>query len=77
MNKVHFKSGDLCWICIWNEDKQKFCKVCGTIVQYINDKNISVLAGSRIFKRNINEINEFENKCGFLPWPFNHSEINY
>jgi len=77
MSEKIFKSGDLCWICIWDESNKKFSKISGTIIQYIKDDYVEVLAGSRIFKRNISEINNIKNRHGFLPWPFNHKEINF
>jgi hypothetical protein len=77
MNKIRFKGGDLCWICIWDEKNKKFYKVCGTIIQYTNSGSVNILAASRIFERKVNEINTFEDKIKFLPWPFNHKEINY
>tara|TARA_R110000787_G_scaffold285133_1_gene399922 strand:- start:779 stop:1012 length:234 start_codon:yes stop_codon:yes gene_type:complete len=77
MSDIHFKSGDLCWICIWDENSKKFYKVCGTVVQYTKSDWVEVLAVSRIFERKINEINKFENKNDFLPWPIIHKDANY
>ena len=77
MKKDDFKSGDLCWICIWDDGIKKFYKVCGTVVQHTKPGWAEVLAGSRIFERRINEINDFDSKEKFLPWLFNHKEINY
>jgi hypothetical protein len=77
MKRNDFKSGDLCWICIWDDGIKKFYKVCGTVVQNTKPGWAEVLAGSRIFERRVSEINSFEDKESFLPWPFNHKEINY
>jgi hypothetical protein len=77
MSEMYFKSGDLCWICIWDENSKRFYKICGTVIQYTKPGWAEVLAGSRIFERRINEINDFDDKDKFLPWPFNHREINY
>tara|TARA_R110000851_G_scaffold332589_1_gene509147 strand:+ start:759 stop:986 length:228 start_codon:yes stop_codon:yes gene_type:complete len=75
MRAIHFKIGDLCWICIYDESNKKPYKVCGTVVQYISQDCVEVLAVSKIFKRKIYEINKFENKDNFLPWPFSHRSI--
>jgi hypothetical protein len=77
MSEIYFKTGDLCWICIWDESNNGFYKVCGTIIQYTKPGLAEILAGSRIFERKIDDINIFEEKDKFLPWPFNHKEINY
>jgi hypothetical protein len=77
MSEIYFKSGDLCWICIWDESNNRFYKICGTIIQHTKPGWVEVLAGSRIFERKIDDINIFEEKDKFLPWPFNHKEINY
>lgn len=77
MSKIHFKDGDLCWICIWDDKNKKFHKVCGTIVQPSKQGWMQVFAASRIFERKIDEINCFYDKDKFLPWPFNHKEIYY
>ena len=75
MSVIHFKIGDLCWLCIWDESNKKRYKVCGTVIQYTSHDCVEVLAVSKIFKRKINEINLFENKDNFLPWPFIHRSI--
>jgi hypothetical protein len=72
MRDIHFKIGDLCWICIYDASNKKTLTVCGTIVQYVSREYVEVLAVSKIFKRKIYEINKFENKDDFLPWPFDY-----
>jgi len=70
MNNKKFKSGELVWICIWDEKSKKFLKVCGTMIQYINDDWVEVFASAQIFKRIESDINKIDNMKGFLPFPF-------
>ena len=69
MESYLFKSGELCWIFVWDRKNKKFTKVCGTIIKNRNDNCIEILASSKVFIRPAEEVNKFYNKGRFLPWP--------
>jgi hypothetical protein len=73
---TNLKTGDLVWICIWDETSTKFIKVCGTIVQSTDVDCFEIFASAMIFVRSSKEINIFNKKADFLSWPFNNVERN-
>jgi len=77
MEEKGLKSGDLVWICVWDENAKKFYKVCGTIIQYVDADWVEVFAIARVFERRIKDVNKLEDKNKFIPWPFTFREKNY
>jgi hypothetical protein len=76
MNNKTFDTGELVWICIWNKSTEKFSKVCGTIINCINNNHYEIFASTFMFIRETKEINIFDKKDDFLSWPLYNEEKN-